>query len=480
MPNKSTSGATIALLTLCLSTALYAQQPTTAPEAAESSAPSPTTNSATSPAAPSPSAPDAERTRPEDPAQLEAESRQAYEDGEYLKFYIANMKLHNRFPYVPQYMYNIVRACALLEKNTTAYHYMHKMQQQGLSYDFNQTEDSQNIRDTQAYDYINNLMIEAGKPSGDGAIAMTLAGDPAEYRAMAWDNSRDRLLVGTVSKGQVLAVDADGGTEVLLQADSENGLWSVNGLAVDQARGRLWITSAATPEFAGYTESDGNRNSLFEFDLETLRPLVRYDLPPDGFYHELGGVAVTDDGDVYVVDTVMPLIYRKPRQQGGLEPFVASNDLVAFTDVAVTPDSSRLFASDPVMGIFVVDLAAGSAAMLSGPETLNLGGIQSMDYVDDKLFIVQAGIQPERLVRLELAPDQPGVADVVPMAVALEAFDRPGAGTVAGSDYYYFANAGSGEAASGSIVMRTKLDAGNALKPLDLQDLQEALKPREP
>jgi sugar lactone lactonase YvrE len=357
---------------------------------------------------------------------------------------------------------------------------MHKMQQQGLSYDFNQTEDSQNIRDTQAYDYINNLMIEAGKPGGDGAIAMTLPGDPAEYRAMAWDKSRDRLLVGTVSKGQVLAVDADGGTEVLLQADSENGLWSVNGLAVDHGRGRLWVSSAATPEFAAYTESDGNRNALFEFDLETLTPLVRHDLPPDGFYHELGGVAVTDDGHVYVVDTVTPVIYWKAPQRAGLEPFVASKELVAFTDVAVTPDNSLIFASDPVMGIFIVDPSAQSAAMLSGPETLNLGGIQSVEYVDGNLFIVQAGIQPERLVRLALDANGFAVTDVVPMAVALEAFDRPGAGTVTENDYYYFANPGSGEAAPGSVVMRTRLDAGNALKSLDIQDLQEALKPREP
>jgi sugar lactone lactonase YvrE len=472
MPNTTTPRAVIALLTLCFAAALHAQQATTAPEGAQSSGPA--AGAQSSPA------PEAGRSPPQDPGQLEAESRQAYEDGNYLRFYIANMKLHNRFPYVPQYMYNIVRACALLEKNNTAYHYMLKMQQQGLSYDFNATEDTLNIRKTQAYDYINNLMIEAGEPQGDGTVAMTLPGNPADYRAMAWDDSRDRLLVGTVSKGQVLAVGADGSTEVLIQADPENGLWSVNGLAVDPERKRLWISSAATPEFAAYTEADGNRNALFEFDLETLKPLVRYDLPPDGFYHVLGGVAVSGDGHVYVVDTVVPVIYRKTPQQASLQPFVASQELVAFTDVAVTPDNGRLFASDPVMGIFTVDLAAESAAMLSGPETLNLGGIQTVDYRDGSLFIVQAGIQPERLVRLSLDPNGLGVTDVVPMAVALEAFDRPGAGTVVEKDFLYFANLGAGDTDGGALVMRTRLDAGNALKKLDIQDLQEALQPREP
>lgn len=468
MPKPITAGAVLALLALSLSAPLCAQQ--AAPAA---SAPEPSGQSAArAPAA------QARATRPEeDPGILEAQSRQAYADGDYLRFYIANMKLHNRFPYVPQYMYDIVRACALLEKYNTAYHYMLKMQQQGLSYDFNETEDTLNIRNTQAYDYINGMMIEAGKPAGEGVVAMTLEGDPADYQAIAWDGSRDRLLVGTASAGRVLAVDASGSAETLLQADEENGLWSVNGLAVDEDRKRLWISSSSTPRFAGYSESEGNRSALFEFDLESMNLIARHDMPADGRYHELGGLSVSDGGEVYVVDTVMPVVYRKRPQVAGLEPYVASDGLVAFTDVAVTPDNRRIFASDPVMGIFMVDTAAESAAMLAGPETLNLGGIQSVEYVDGKLFIVQAGIRPERLVRLELDASGNAVGNVVPMAIALKSFERPGAGAVAGDDYYYFANPGAADAAAGSIVLRTRLDSGNAANQVDFDQLREMLKP---
>lgn len=466
MPKPMTAGAALALFALSLSASLNAQQAPPAAPAPEPRGESPAAAAQARPASP-----------PEDPASLEAKSGQAYADGDYLGFYIANMKLHNRFPYVPQYMYDIVRACALLEKHNTAYHFMLKMQQQGLAYDFNETEDTLNIRGTQAYDYINNMMIEAGSAAGDGVVAMTLEGDPANYQAIAWDGSRGRLLVGTASEGRVLAVDADGNTETLLQASEENGLWSVSGLAVDEGRKRLWISSSSTPRFARYSVSDGNRSALFEFDLEGLKLIARHDMPADGRYHELGGLSVSDAGDVYVVDTVMPVIYRKRPQVPGLEPYVASEGLVAFTDVAVTPDNNRLFASDPVTGIFMVDTTAESAAMLSGPETLNLGGIQSVDYVDGKLFVVQAGIRPERLVRLELDAGGSAVENVVPMAIALESFERPGAGAVAGDDYYYFANAGAADSATGSIVVRTRLDAGNATRQLDIEQLGEMLKP---
>jgi hypothetical protein len=471
MPKPTTAAVALAFLALSLSASLHAQQ--VSPETAAEPPAEPSEGAASSHVQ--------KATRPEEaPGTLEAQSRQSYADGDYLRFYIPNMKLHNRFPYVPQYMYNIVRACSLLEKTNTAYYYMHKMQQQGLAYDFNQTDDTLNIRNTEAYDYINNMMIEAGSPAGDGAVVTTLEGDPADYQAIAWDGSRGRLLVGTASEGKVLAVDAEGHAETLLEATADNGLWSVDGLAVDEPRKRLWISSTATPRFAGYVESDGNRSALFEFDLERLVLIARHDMPADGLYHELGGVSVTAGGMVYVVDTVMPVIYRKRPEAAGLEPFVGSEGLVAFTDVAVTPDNSRLFASDPVMGIFMVDPSAEAAAMLGGPETLNLAGIQSVDYIDGKLFVVQAGIRPERLLRLELDATGANVENVVPMAIALESFDRPGAGTIAGNDYYYFANTGAEDSTTGAIVMRTKLDAGTATNQLDINQLKEILNPDGP
>jgi hypothetical protein len=81
-------------------------------------------------------------------------------------------------------------------------------------------------------------------------------------------------------------------------------------------------------------------------------------------------------------------------------------------------------------------------------------------------------------MRLELDTNGSAVTEVIPMAVALEPFDRPGAGTVANDHLYYLANPGAGENAKGSIVMRTRLDAGNAVKELSIEDLQEVLKPQ--
>lgn len=416
---------------------------------------------------------------PENPAELEQKSRQAYADGKYLPFYIANLKLHKMRPHVPEYMINLVRASALLEKSNTAYYYMHTMQQQGLSFDFNSTEDTRSIRGTQAYDYMNNLMIEANKPAGEGAVAVTLPGPSEDYGALAWDASRERLLVGTIREGKLLAVADDGSVEVLLQATDTNGLWSITGLAVDAGRQRLWISSAASPAFKAFSEADTNRAALFEFNLGTLEPIGRSYVPVDALQHQLGSVAYTGDGDVFVIDTVTPIVYRKVPGKDRLEAFVSSSQLAGFSDLAVTPDGSRLFVADPIMGVFLVDPKAQSASMLAGPDNLNLAGIEGIAYADGKLFVVQGGITPQRLMRLALDPMGAAVTEVGPMAIALETFDGPSRAAVRGSDLYYFANQGGASADDSLVIMRTALDAGGSIQPLELEQLERALQ-RQP
>lgn len=436
---------------------------------------------ATPEAAPKPSAEQpALAERPdESAAELEARSRQAYADGDYLAFYVANLKLHNMFPYVPQYLVDLVRACARLERNTTAYHYMYTMQQQGLSYDFNSTEDTESIRNTQAYDYINNLLIDAGKPAGDGTIAATLPGPPQNYGAVAWDGTRQRVLLGTVAEGRLLAVAEDGSTETMLQADDDNGLWSITGLAVDPKNNRLWVATTASTAFEALSPADRNRASLVEFELDSLNLAGRYNVPVDALHHELGSVAVTEDGHVYVIDTAVPVVFRKTPGADRLEAFVASDRLVGFTDIAVAPDNSRLFVSDPVMGVFLVDPREQQAAMLGTPETLNLAGIDGIAFADRKLFVVQGGISPQRIMRLELDAAGLAVESVSPMAIALEPFDWPRLAALGDGKLVYLANQGGGDAEDAAIVMSTPLDAGSTIEAPDMDDLQRALQSRQ-
>ena len=410
---------------------------------------------------------------------LEEQARTALKQGDYQRALDINLDLHKQRPFVQAYMVEIVRAAALIDDKTMAYEHMLLMQRQGLAYDFNQTEDTLNIRNTQVYRHLNDLMVEALIPAGDASTQFILPGNPADYRSITWDNTRKKLLVGTAKEGKLLAVTMTGAAETLLEADDENGLWSINGLAVDTNNNRLWISSSPSPEFLQDESINPNQGALYEFNLESLELIGRYFLPIDRFVHDLGSVAVTNDGHVYVVDRGIPIVYVKTPESDRIEAFVSSKNLVAFTDLAVTPDNSRIFVSDVVKGIFVVDPKAQQAAMLSGPTDLNLGGIESIEYAQGNLFVIQSGIRPQRLMRLKLNGQGSVVESVSPMAIAIEEFNHPGVVTLKEDGLYYFANTKDEDSTAGSIVMRTALESGNTIVPPDMRQFQKTLEKKQ-
>ena len=90
----------------------------------------------------------------------------------------------------------------------------------------------------------------------------------------------------------ILAVEKDGTATELLRADNSNGMWGVYDVMVDTARDRLWISSAATPQFSGFSPVDKGRSALFEFELKSLELVKRHPVPVDGRPHSLGNMAM--------------------------------------------------------------------------------------------------------------------------------------------------------------------------------------------
>lgn len=406
-------------------------------------------------------------------AELEEKSRQAYADGNYVRYYVANMKLHELRPYEPRYMENIIVACALVNRPRTAYHYLLQMQQQGFSNDLNVNPDTESIRNTEVWTCLTDLMIEAAEPNGRGDVVFTLAAEFSNPTAISWDESRGRFLVGTQRDGIVVAVSQDGSTQVLIQANEENGLWAIRGLFADNENNRLWVSSAAVPAFSAYQPIDKGRGALFEFDLETLELKGRYDVPLDGQIHELGPIVVSGGGDIYIADLAQPMVFRKTAQSEQLEKFVGNKDFVGLRDLALSPDTGKLYIADSAMGVMVVDPVQETAAMLTGPENLNLGAISGLFYSKGKLIMIQNGFQPQRNMRLDLDASGSNVVAVIPMAIALDEFDRLAFGAIKGEEVYYFANPGENQAVK---VMQTPLDPGDSIESVEMRKIQQEIK----
>jgi hypothetical protein len=414
------------------------------------------------------------------PAVLEEMSRQAYEKEKWVSYYGANIKLLNQRPFEPEYMLNVIAACALLNRKTTAYHYFLRMQQQGLSYDLNQNPDTMNIRDTEVYTYLNDLMIQAGQAGGIVEPVFTLDEEQAGPVVVTWDESRNRFLAGTQSNGAIVAISDDGNSEVLIQADVGNGLWAIKGLHADAQNNRLWVSSAAIPGFSAFQEADKGRGALFEFDLKTLELIKRYDVPADGSLHEPGPIAVADSGDVYMLDQGVSQVYRKAGDADRLEVFIGIPEMTTLQGIAVTPDNARLYVSDLWKGVLVVDPEQQSSVMLAVPETMNMGRIQSITYDQGHLVITQSGFMPERVMRLKLDASGGEVLSVSSIASAMADFADPGDATVRGEHVYYFAsprNDNGDRANEPMTLLRSPLVHENDTPPADMKKALDKYQP---
>ena len=411
-------------------------------------------------------------TLPDNVPTLLVKANEAYLAKDYLTFRQALERLHEMRPYNGDYMYQLVIAHALLDEKTPAYDMMLKMQQSGLSYDFTKTEKTLNIRDTEVFDFVNDMMVMAGGPLGESESVFTLPPDVVLPETMAWDESRQKFLIGTVADGSILAVGKDGEVTELLKADAENGMWSVFDVLVDQSRNRLWVSSAALPVFTGFNAVDKGRSALFEYNLETLELIHRYPVPVDGNPHILGSMVQSPNGDILIVDRALPFVYRKAASEQELKAVLASRDMISMRGIAMQPDGNVIYVADREMGIMVVDLKAGKAMKLVAAETLNLGGIDGLFLWNNHLVIIQNGIKPQRIMRLQLDSTGTKVTTIRPLAVAQPAFDFPSFGTLQGEDLYYFASSQmttNNDKPKAVTVLRTPLNSSEDLAEPDME-----------
>ena len=415
---------------------------------------------------------------PDNVPALLAKANSAYAAEDYMTYRKVLQRISSMRPNNSEYMYQLVIAHALLDEKRQAYDLMLRMQQHGLSYDFTKTDSTANIRGTEVFDYVNDLMVMAGEPIGESELAFTLPESVAFPETISWDESRQKFLIGTLAEGSILAVGEDGQITELLKADEENGMWAVFDILVDQARNRLWVTSAAVPVFSGFDAVDKGRSALFEFDLKTLKLIRRYPVPVDGRPHILGSMALGPDGDIFIVDRVLPILYTKSADEQKLKAVLASRDMISMRGIAIQPDGSVLYVADREMGILVVDIEGGRAGNLAVPDSLNIGGIDGLYLWENHLIMIQNGIKPQRVMRLELDETGTKVTTVRPLAVAQAEFDYPSFGTLRGEDLYYFANSRSANTDAQQKAITVLRTPTNSSADLAQPDMQEYLRQR--
>lgn len=372
--------------------------------------------------------------------QLFQRAARAYQAQDMEAWVDATQELHRLRPYNQDFMRHLVVGHAQLGNLSEAYNMMLKMQRQGLAEDWDEIDAVAPLREHQVYDHVSRLMAEAGKPFGDVRTWSTLDSDYPMPEAMAFDTERDRLLVGTVRDGLILASEDGEDWETLASPETVPELQAVFDLVVDAERGHVWVATGAAPQFQGASRDNEVRSALLRLDLESGELQQEYPISAGSGRNMLGSLALAGDGTVFAADAQAPVIYRLQPGAEAVQPYFGHSSFTSLRGIALNEDDSLLYIADYELGLFVIDAAGGKQAWQLGvPDTFNAGGIDGLFFWNDHLVAIQNGISPQRVVRLELADSGVGVTNVAPLAAALESFDTPTFGVMNDQDLYFFA-----------------------------------------
>ena len=163
-----------------------------------------------------------------------------------------------------------------------------------------------------------------------------------------------RILVGGFGDGSLQFVDPsttttspndnNNNTTSYLSAPGENGMVIAVGFAYDEARDLLWVSNFNLNTSAGVP---GSQLKVFNLTSSELVATIPEEFISGAFFNE---VTLTEDGTVYVTDTLRPTIWVAPNTSA-VEEFV-SNDLLknpvqpfGLNGLDVSPDGKYLIAS---------------------------------------------------------------------------------------------------------------------------------------
>jgi hypothetical protein len=244
--------------------------------------------------------------------------------------------------------------------------------------------------------------------------------------------------VGSIRRRTVVRVGRDGSTHDLWPAES-SGIGAVLGVRVDAARRRIWATTSALKQMAGYAPGDSAIAALLRIDARTGRIERRWDLPAIAGGHVLGDLALGPRGEVWLSDSSEPVLYRLRPGADTLDAF--RHPLFrSLQGMAPTADGRFVYVADYSHGLLRVRVGDGSVVRLADAPGSTSLGCDGIVLHRGSIVAVQNGVAPARVVRFALASAGDSIVSVRVLDQQPALAPEPTIGTVVGDRFVYVAN----------------------------------------
>lgn len=277
-----------------------------------------------------------------------------------------------------------------------------------------------------------------GAPVGEAKRTFALADGRFVPEGIAWDERRQRFLLGSIHQRRVVSVDRDGQPREFI-ASGQDGLLSVFGMQVDAAADSLWLATSGLRESGDIPDHWLGRAGIMQFGLASAKMLAVHWLPEDDREHVLGDLAILPDGRVLTSDSLTGEVLRLDPGAGAFEVLVPAGTLVSPQGLVVDSAGKFAWVADYRGGIFRLSLADGRLRKVAEGGTTH-HGIDGLYRWGDWLVGVQNGVQPNRVVALKLDATGLVVQRYEVLAAALPEFDDPNLGVIVGGRLHFNAN----------------------------------------
>ncbi|MEO8139801.1 MAG: hypothetical protein ABI742_09150 [Gemmatimonadota bacterium] len=286
-----------------------------------------------------------------------------------------------------------------------------------------------------------SLAAQQPAPIGHSDSVLTLSDPTLLIEDLAWDARTTTWYLSSVHQRRILAIGRDGAIRDFVPA-AGSGMWSPFAVALDTTRNLLWVATAATPEGLGTPKEDLGRTAVLAFELGGGRLAARHELPRLSTAQALADLALLDDGTVIVSDSRGGGLYALRPGQERLDVVVPPGTFRSPQGPAGIPGTHEVIVADYSRGLARVDRRTGAVTWFAPPGDFVLKGIDGIRLRGHTLIVVQNGVRPNRVARLELDKRYDRIISAEILEAGTPGLSEPTHGTWVGDDFVFIANSG--------------------------------------
>ncbi|HEV7520499.1 MAG TPA: hypothetical protein VGP89_05320 [Candidatus Angelobacter sp.] len=359
----------------------------------------------------------------------------------------------------PRYFLTVASIEAQLGHKDQAIHWLEKYAATGLNFDLTHDEELKGLLSDPAVQKIAAQMKQRSLPKRGTELVCALPQadtmpEDITYLRLGNPRAEGSFYVSSIQHHTLYRVSLPkpGSKECTMQElplAEKAKRWPALAVSADPKRNVLWMTASAMPGFSGFPKEDEGKALLMAVDASSGKLLRSFD-PGNNGPTVLGDMCVTEEGTVYVTDSIGGGVYRLrgDLQTAKLEKI--ADGLFSPQTPVLARDGKRLFVADYTMGVAVIELPAVDAAAsttakvsyLPHPENVAVVALDGLYLSGESLIGIQNGTDPVRILRLRLNQAQTAITGAEVIEQATEQMGDPTHGVAVDGWFYVSANVG--------------------------------------